>query len=120
MAIVYPFLVVINVLIHINIVLTETVWYYSRCVKIFKIPKEHQDVMKSSLSNMGCYNLFLIIALLIGLFHYNYDVSLTFLNYGLGCISLAGLWGAITVNKRILLFQTIPATTAFIALYFNL
>jgi putative membrane protein len=32
--------------------------------------------------------------------------------FGLVCVAVAGIWGAITVNKRILFVQTVPAVGA--------
>jgi putative membrane protein len=32
--------------------------------------------------------------------------------FGLLCVAVAGIWGAITVNRRILLVQTVPAVAA--------
>jgi putative membrane protein len=37
--------------------------------------------------------------------------------FGLVCVAVAGIWGAVTVQKRILYVQTIPAALALIALY---
>jgi putative membrane protein len=36
--------------------------------------------------------------------------------YGLLCVAVAGIWGALTVKKTILFFQTVPAAIA-LALY---
>ncbi len=36
--------------------------------------------------------------------------------YGLLCVAVAGLYGAATVSRRILVVQTVPATAALIAL----
>ena len=36
--------------------------------------------------------------------------------YGLLCVALAGLYGAATVSRRILVVQTVPAAAALIAL----
>ena len=37
--------------------------------------------------------------------------------FGLLCVAVAGIWGAVTVNKRILFVQTLPAVLALFALY---
>ena len=41
-----------------------------------------------------------------------YAVSLGLAVFGLLCVAVAGIWGAITVNRRILLVQTVPAVAA--------
>jgi putative membrane protein len=36
--------------------------------------------------------------------------------FGLSCVAVAGIWGALTVQKRILFVQTVPAVLALTAL----
>ena len=102
-------------LIHVYIVLLETVMFRTR--KVFGLNSEQVDMMAPAMSNQGCYNGFLAAALAVGLLHPDPAIGRAFLVFGLLCVAIAGIWGAVTVQKRILYVQTVPATLALIALY---
>jgi putative membrane protein len=101
--------------IHVYIVVLETALFDTRGVKVFRLSAEQATHVKRVMSNQGCYNGFLAAALLLGLCHPNAEVAKAFVYYGLGCVAVAGLWGAATVHKRILFVQTIPAALAIAA-----
>ena len=46
---------------------------------------------------------------LIGLVCPDPAIAKTFATYGLACVAVAGIWGAVTVMIRILYIQTVPA-----------
>lgn len=98
--------------IHIYIVLLETVLFRSRGVKAFGIPANRVEEMAPVMSNQGCYNLFLVAALALGLFYPEPEAAEAFTVYGLACVIVAGLWGGITVARKIFFIQTVPATLA--------
>jgi putative membrane protein len=102
-------------LIHIYIVLLETVLFRTRGVKVFAIPRDRVEEMAPVMSNQGCYNLFLVVALALGLFYPEPEIAQAFQVYGLACVIVAGLWGAVTVMMRILYVQTVPAALALAA-----
>jgi putative membrane protein len=102
-------------LIHVYIVLLETVMFRSRGVKVFGIPPEQVERMAPVMSNQGCYNLFLVAALGLGLFYPDPVIARAFVIYGLSCVIVAGIWGAATVMIRILYIQTVPAALALLA-----
>lgn len=64
-------------------------------------------------TNQGIYNDFLSAGLFWSLISVNF-VSLAY--FFLECIAIAGIFGAITINKKILFFQTIPV---LIAIFFT-
>ncbi|NJM35645.1 MAG: DUF1304 domain-containing protein [Rhodomicrobium sp.] len=101
--------------IHVYIVLLETVLFRTRGAKVFRIPRERVEEMAPVLSNQGCYNLFLVAALALGLALPDADIARAFLIYGLGCVIVAGIWGAATVMRRILYIQTLPGALALAA-----
>ncbi|MBC7621403.1 MAG: DUF1304 family protein, partial [Candidatus Saccharibacteria bacterium] len=41
-----------------------------------------------------------------------------FATFGLTCVAVAGIWGAVTVMVRILVIQAVPAILGLVALYF--
>jgi len=102
----------IVLLIHVYIVLLETVLFDRRGRKVFGLSAEQAVILKPALSNQGCYNGFLVVALAIALLHPEPAVAQAFGTYGLVCVAVAGLWGGLTVKRSIILIQTAPALLA--------
>lgn len=101
-------------LIHVYIVLLETVLFNSRGRKVFGLSREHAEIMRAALSNQGCYNGFLAAALVVGFVHHQPDTARAFTVFGLACVAVAGVWGAVTVKRSILFIQTVPAALALV------
>ncbi len=99
-------------LIHVYIFLLETVLFRSRGMKVFGFPPETADMYAPLMSNQGCYNGFLAAALALGLFYPDPAIAQAFVWFGLGCVAVAGIWGAITAKVRIIFIQTVPAVSA--------
>lgn len=108
-------LVTLVMLIHVYIVLIETVLFRSRGVKVFGLSKEKADIMAAGMFNQGCYNAFLVAALALGLGLPAPDAK-AFAIFGLACVCVAGVVGGLTVGKRIFFVQTVPAAAALLAL----
>ncbi len=104
-------------LIHVYIFLLETVLYKSRGVKVLGIPPSEVEARKAAMSNQGCDNGFLAAALLLGLVYPDPAIAKAFATFGLACVAVAGVWGAVTVMMRILYIQTVPAVLGLAALY---
>lgn len=117
MSIAAQFLAALVLLIHVYIFLLETVLFQSRGRKVFGLSKEQADTMAPAMSNQGCYNGFLAAALACGFLLPNASTAQAFTVYGLVCVAIAGIWGAATVQIRILYVQTVPAVLALAALY---
>lgn len=100
------------VLIHVYIVLLETVLFQTRGRRVFGLSKEKADIVQPAMSNQGCYNGFLVAALVIGFAHPDPAIASAFTVFGLACVAVAGVWGGITVKRSILLIQTLPAVIA--------
>jgi putative membrane protein len=96
-------------LIHVYIVLLETVLFDSRGKTVFGLTDEAAAIVKPAMSNQGCYNGFLVAALALGLFWPDPTVAKAFAVFGLACVAVAGVWGGLTVKRSILLIQTLPA-----------
>lgn len=99
-------------LIHVYIVLLETVLFNARGRRVFGLSREHAEIVRPALSNQGCYNGFLVAALAVGFLHPDAAVAHAFTVYGLLCVAVAGVWGAATVKRSILFIQTMPAAIA--------
>lgn len=104
-------------LIHVYIFLLETVLFDSRGRKVFGLTRENAVIMKPAMSNQGCYNGFLAVALALGFLLPDAATGRAFTMYGLACVAVAGIWGAMTVQIRILFVQTVPAVLALAALF---
>ena len=110
-------LVALVCLIHVYIFLLETVLFDSRGRKVFGLTRENAVIMKPAMSNQGCYNGFLAVALALGFLLPDAATGRAFTIYGLACVAVAGIWGAMTVQIRILFVQTVPAVLALAALF---
>ncbi len=104
--------------LHIYILVLEMFLWTTRGPKVFKsIPKELFVPTKTFAANQGLYNGFLaaglIWSLCIGDAEWSKNVALFFL----GCIAVAGIYGALTAQKSILYIQTIPAAIAIVLLF---
>lgn len=110
-------LIGVVLVIHVYIVLLETVMFRSRGRKVFGLSNEQVEMMAPAMSNQGCYNGFLAAALAVSFLHPDPAIGNAFAVFGLACVAVAGIWGAVTVQKRILYVQTVPAVLALIALY---
>ena len=84
--------------------------------KVFKLTPEFAAQSKALAANQGLYNGFLAAGLIWGLVlggHEGFHVELFFL----ACVIVAGIFGAVTVNRRIFFFQALPAILALVALH---
>jgi putative membrane protein len=63
-------------------------------------------------SNQGLYNGFLAAGLLWALIGYGVVGGRPILTFFLVCIVIAGIFGAVTVSRRILIVQALPAAIA--------
>jgi putative membrane protein len=107
----------IVLLIHVYIVLLETVLFRTRGRKVFGMNDAQVEMMAPAISNQGCYNGFLAAALAVGFLHPDPATARAFTVFGLACVAVAGIWGAATVQKRILYVQTVPAVLGLAALF---
>ena len=103
--------------LHVYIFMIETVLFESRGRKVFGLTPEKAAIMKPAMSNQGCYNGFLAVALALGFVLPDAATGRAFTIYGLACVAVAGVWGAMTVGVRILFVQTVPAVLALAALF---
>lgn len=116
MLLVAQILIGLVLLIHLYIVLLETVLFRTRGREVFGLMPEQVEAMAPAMSNQGCYNAFLVAALAISLLYPDPAIRHAFGVFGLSCVAVAGLWGAVTVQKRVLFVQTVPAVLALGAL----
>lgn len=78
--------------------------------KTFNLTVDFAKASKKLAANQGLYNGFLTAGLIWGLLLDNEGIAI--LLFFLSCIVIAGIYGGLTVNKRILFIQVFPATLA--------
>jgi len=108
-------LVGLVVLIHLYIVVLEMVlWDKPFGRKVFGNTPEFATASKVLAANQGLYNGFLAAGLIWGLSQgaAGQPVQLFFL----GCVIVAGLYGAMSVGIKILFVQAVPAALAVAAI----
>ena len=102
-------------LIHIYIVVLEMwLWDTPRGRKAFGLTPEFAKQTKVLAANQGLYNGFLAAGLIWGLWLGSGGLAIK--AFFLGCVVVAGLFGAATASRKILFIQALPAALALLAL----
>src|SRR4051812_39717275 len=115
MATIAALLVALVAAIHVYIVILEMfLWRTPRALRSFGTTQAFADESRTLAANQGLYNGFLVAGLIWGLVAADpvgFQVKIFFL----ACVIVAGLYGAATVNGRILIIQAVPAALAMVA-----
>lgn len=105
-------LIVLVAALHLYFLVLEMfLWTRPLGLKTFRNTPEKAQATRVLAANQGLYNGFLAAGLLWAAFDGRRDVALFFL----GCVVVAALYGAYSVNKRIFLVQGVPAIAALAA-----
>ena len=101
--------------IHVYIVVLEmALWETPRGRAAFDLTPQFAAQTRTLAANQGLYNGFLVAALALGLVG-PADHRFAFAVFGLSCVVVAGLYGAATASRRILLVQALPGALALAA-----
>ncbi len=115
MATIAAALVVVVAAIHVYIVVLEMfLWRTPRGLRSFGTTQAFADASAALAANQGLYNGFLVAGLVWGLLAAD-PVGFQVRVFFLACVIVAGLYGAATVNRRILVVQAVPAALALAA-----
>ncbi|MBB3806707.1 putative membrane protein [Xanthomonas arboricola] len=96
-------------LLHVYILVLEmALWTHPLGLKTFRNTLENARATRVLAANQGLYNGFLAAGLLWGALAARADV----LSFFLGCVIVAGCYGAYSVNRRIFFVQALPALIA--------
>ena len=118
MKLVSEILIGLVALLHVYILWLEMFAWTTRGKKTFKsIPVDLFEKTKALAANQGLYNGFLAAGLFWSLLICDPAWSANVAYFFLGCIFVAGVYGAITAQKSILFVQTVPATITIIITY---
>src|SRR5260370_20458474 len=90
------------------------VWQTPLGLRTFRMTKEAAAATAVLAGNQGLYNGFLAAGLVWGLIAYGVVSGRGILTFFLLCIIVAGVYGAVTVSRRILLVQAVPPPVALV------
>jgi putative membrane protein len=93
------------------LVLEMFLWTTPTGRRVFGLDADFAERSRTLAANQGLYNGFLAAGLVWGLVAGRTDARVFFL----ACVVVAGVYGAATVNRRILLVQAVPAAVALAA-----
>ena len=83
--------------------------------KIFRLTPEFAAASKRLAMNQGLYNGFLAAGLIWGLYANDFHVKIFFL----ACVIVAGIFGGITIGRKVVLVQAFPAIIALVLLHLH-
>jgi len=107
--------------LHLYILWLEMFVWTTRARKVFKnIPEDQFEKTKVMAANQGLYNGFLAAGLIWSLCITNADWAKYVAIFFLSCVLVAGLYGAMTVSKRIFVVQAVPATLGLLSFMLRL
>ena len=106
--------------LHLYFMYFEMFAWTTRGRKIFKqFPPELFEPTKTLAANQGLYNGFLAAGLIWTFFISNPEWYFNISIFFLGCVLIAGIFGALTATKKIFFVQGLPALIGILLLWFN-
>jgi putative membrane protein len=96
-------------------VLESFLWRTPLGMKTFRMDAAKAAITAPLAQNQGVYNAFLAAGLVWSLLN-SEPPARPIAIFFLGCVALAGIAGALTVSRRILLIQTVPAALGLVFL----
>jgi putative membrane protein len=110
-------LVALVALLHVYFLVLEMfLWTKPLGLKTFRQSLEKATDSAVLAANQGLYNGFLTAGLVWGLIESVPTFAFQIKMFFLICVIIAGVYGAVTVSRRILFVQALPATIALILL----
>lgn len=107
-------LVAIVALLHAwFLVLEMFLWDKPLGRKVFRLKPEFATASKFLAMNQGLYNGFLVAGLVWGLCDNDLHLKVFFL----ACVIVAGIFGAVTVHRKVFFVQALPAIAALVLLH---
>lgn len=107
-------LLVLIALLHIGFLVLEMfLWTKPLGKKVFRMDDEFAKASRTLAANQGLYNGFLAAGCLWAAYSADLFITLFFLS----CVFIAGVFGAITVSRKIFWLQGFPAMLALLLLF---
>ncbi|WP_428607320.1 DUF1304 domain-containing protein [Sedimenticola sp.] len=105
-------------LLHLYILYLEMfLWNTPKGRKTFGLSEEFAAASKVLAANQGLYNGFLAAGLIWGMWQGSTGQSIKI--FFLACVVVAGVFGAVTSNKRILFIQAFPGAVALALVFLS-
>lgn len=91
------------------LVLEMFLWTKPQGMKVFRMSAEQAKATAVLAANQGLYNGFLAVGLVWAVIHSDPMIASQLAVFFAGCVLVAGIYGAYSVNKRIFFIQGLPA-----------
>lgn len=119
MLVLIKILIAVVMLEHLYILWFEMFAWTSRGPKVFKqLPKELFPPTKALAANQGLYNGFLAAGLAWSFCISDPVWALRVAAFFLSCVAVAGIYGALTADKKIFFVQALPALITLLLIIF--
>ena len=113
-------LVILIALQHVGFLVLEMFfWTKPLGLKVFRQSVERARDSAALAANQGLYNGFLAAGLFWGMFFTGQETAKPVVTFFLICILIAGLYGGLSVSRRIWVIQALPAAIALAILAFG-
>lgn len=110
-------IIAVVALLHLYFLWLEMFAWTTKAKKVFRnFPSDLFEPTKAMAANQGLYNGFLAAGLVWSLFIQDQVWQINVALFFLGCVAIAGIYGAVTVSKRIFFVQALPASLGIIFL----
>jgi putative membrane protein len=120
MEILSKILIAFIAILHLYFLWLEMFVWTTRAKKVFKgYPDDFFEKSKTLAANQGLYNGFLAAGLFWSLLINNPVEADHIAYFFLGCVFVAGVYGAVTAQKKILFVQALPAALGILLLIFK-
>ncbi len=107
-------------LLHLYFLYFEMFAWTTTGRKVFRnFPADLFEPTKSMAANQGLYNGFLAAGLIWTYFISDTNWSDNIALFFLGCVAVAGIYGALTVTKKIFFIQALPALIGIVLILFS-
>lgn len=121
----------INLLVNLGVAITAVLhfWFFALefflwtkplGLKVFNMTQERANQSASLAANQGLYNAFLGAGLVWGILSKDATQSLHVKIFFLSCVFIAGIYAGVTVSRKILFVQALPAAMTLILLCFQI
>lgn len=111
-------LVAVVALLHLYFMILEMfLWDKPAGLRAFGLTLERAQASKALAANQGLYNGFLVAGLVWGLLLGSQGTHIII--FFLTCVIVAGIYGSLTVGKKILYVQAMPAAIALALVLFG-
>ncbi|MDC6365299.1 DUF1304 domain-containing protein [Muricauda sp. AC10] len=121
MLILAKIIVLIVAALHLYFLWLEMFAWTTKAKKVFRNFPEHLfEPTKTLAANQGLYNGFLSAGLIWSLLITDALWQIYVALFFLGCVAVAGIYGAITASKKILIVQGLPALLGIVLLLAHL